>query len=36
MTLWFQSLKKKRVEKRLNFEIDPIFHEAPTVIIFHF
>jgi nitroreductase len=30
-----QSLKKKRVEKRLNFEIDPIFHEAPTVIIFH-
>jgi nitroreductase/NAD-dependent dihydropyrimidine dehydrogenase PreA subunit len=30
-----QSLKKKRVEKRLSFEIDPIFHEAPTVIIFH-
>ena len=28
-------LKNKRLEKRLNFEIDPIFHEAPAVIIFH-
>lgn len=28
-------LKNKRLEKRLSFEIDPIFHEAPAVIIFH-